>query len=372
LKDYDERGEEEEGQLSSSFHSIDFEDDNYYKNEYHLSQSAVKYLKLNNTRKFETKSKHIRSTKDRKHFKLKFLLRNKDIGSMTTIKNDKNKDIPYRSISFLSGRGQESSNLYIKYNIFKRIEQLLIEIRKRNETKAMFKSKPIERIEMIEIARPHRSTKQFIITDEDSDLQEALLLSLNDSATVVNLSLKTAQSNPELVQNYDEIYLQFLISLQHREITPEDYEELSRLDELVKKQTLSEHIINKLKSDLITNEIASNLKDNNLVCGICLENYIVDQLRRELPCGHRFHANCIDHWLRTQSTNCPIDKISVEVLSTSCNSQNENKCDDTLPLNKEPSNDNYDDDDDESDYELEDLILNTSDEALFASSSDEE
>jgi len=114
----------------------------------------------------------------------------------------------------------------------------------------------------------------------------------------------------ELNQTYDQMYLEFLISLQHRDITPEDYEYLSRLDELVKKKTVNENILKNLKMEQINKCILDKLSQEQ--CGICLDSYVLDQFIKYLPCGHIFHSECIDSWLKNQSTDCPLDKLPVD------------------------------------------------------------
>lgn len=100
-----------------------------------------------------------------------------------------------------------------------------------------------------------------------------------------------------------------MISIQHREITPEDYEYLSRLDEMIKRKTVNETILSNLKSELITEGSQITAED---VCGICLDNYEIGQTRKQLPCMHKFHGDCIDQWLSSQSTDCPLDKLPVD------------------------------------------------------------
>ena len=51
------------------------------------------------------------------------------------------------------------------------------------------------------------------------------------------------------------------------------------------------------------------------VCGICLDAYEVGQIKKQLPCRHKFHGDCIDQWLSGQSTDCPLDKIPVDTES---------------------------------------------------------
>lgn len=47
-------------------------------------------------------------------------------------------------------------------------------------------------------------------------------------------------------------------------------------------------------------------------CPICIDDYTTGQdLLRELPCGHAFHADCIDPYLLERSDLCPLCKRSV-------------------------------------------------------------
>ncbi|KAI8470371.1 MAG: hypothetical protein J3K34DRAFT_368518, partial [Monoraphidium minutum] len=42
-------------------------------------------------------------------------------------------------------------------------------------------------------------------------------------------------------------------------------------------------------------------------CTICLDAYADGELVKQLPCGHSYHAACIDEWLR-KSAVCPLCK----------------------------------------------------------------
>jgi len=161
-----------------------------------------------------------------------------------------------------------------------------------------------------------------------------------------------------------------LRQLEQRDILPEDYDLLGRLDESVKPKTLSKEDLNRFeRKTYVAPLLASNnslpefgigywrlplpiaasektyeashrfavdfwrlpviLPKNEEcdsatttdgdddgfscmlsvdVCGVCLVDFDNGDQLRVLPCGHRFHRECIDHWLLNSSTVCPVDK----------------------------------------------------------------
>ncbi|XP_064617042.1 uncharacterized protein LOC135481041 [Liolophura sinensis] len=103
----------------------------------------------------------------------------------------------------------------------------------------------------------------------------------------------------------DQALVNLLISLQHRDLSPEDYDLLLRLDEQVAPKTVSKNLLSSFKTD---NACEADCCQR---CAVCMENYVQGQVRKFLPCQHVFHANCIDIWLENSSLNCPLDGLPV-------------------------------------------------------------
>ena len=143
-----------------------------------------------------------------------------------------------------------------------------------------------------------------------------------------------------------------LMELQHRDITPEDYDTLRRLDSSVQPKTLSRQRLDQLcpswvvtaadaaaslvpavagtapppateASAPVTRKTAAAAaaaaakrpcRDavSTETCSICLEPFACKEGVRRLPCRHLFHTTCIDHWLTSCSNLCPECNVSVE------------------------------------------------------------
>ena len=46
--------------------------------------------------------------------------------------------------------------------------------------------------------------------------------------------------------------------------------------------------------------------ENPVECSICLDTVEKGEEVKRLPCGHVFHAVCIDPWLKEQRAVCPV------------------------------------------------------------------
>lgn len=131
-----------------------------------------------------------------------------------------------------------------------------------------------------------------------------------DARVVVDNAL--AHNTASVQDEFDPQYLEFLIQLQHRDITPEDYEHLSRLDEFISKKTVDDSVIASLRTVTVTPELLEQIQRDQEMCGVCFDSYSLEQTIIYLPCEHRFHAECIEKWLRNSSVNCPLDNLPID------------------------------------------------------------
>lgn len=101
-----------------------------------------------------------------------------------------------------------------------------------------------------------------------------------------------------------------LTRLQRRDLTPNDYELLLRLDEAVEKKDRKLSIAD--CEQLPRPEPSVQWEADT--CGVCLAEFECDDEVRSLPCcSHIFHAYCITQWLTGTRAVCPLDKLEVKL-----------------------------------------------------------
>lgn len=105
----------------------------------------------------------------------------------------------------------------------------------------------------------------------------------------------------------DSSYLLSIVDLQHRELTPEDYELLLMLDMSVAPKTVQISCLQSIPTMSVS--VMPELESQS--CSICMEMYEESDTVKKLPCEHLFHTSCIDYWLSKSSQNCPLDGLTI-------------------------------------------------------------
>jgi len=90
------------------------------------------------------------------------------------------------------------------------------------------------------------------------------------------------------------------LDLMYRDLTPEDYETLSKLDAGVpKRDTAEKNLVDGLPRVEAKTCAAKE-------CGVCLGEMDPNLQVALLPCKHAFHMECISKWLTQCKNACPI------------------------------------------------------------------
>eukprot|EP01023_Acetabularia_acetabulum_P045938 TRINITY_DN4686_c0_g1_i3.p1 TRINITY_DN4686_c0_g1~~TRINITY_DN4686_c0_g1_i3.p1 ORF type:complete len:410 (+),score=33.22 TRINITY_DN4686_c0_g1_i3:309-1538(+) len=89
--------------------------------------------------------------------------------------------------------------------------------------------------------------------------------------------------------------------LSDRDFESTDYEALLMLEKCNVNIGATNQQIAQLPTTLVTNQ--SNLKEEQ--CTICMEGFCDGNVAKNLPCGHVYHAECINTWL-AQKPLCPV------------------------------------------------------------------
>ncbi len=123
-----------------------------------------------------------------------------------------------------------------------------------------------------------------------------------DSAVVLQHALKKS----DVKKSNATSHLLKIVDIQHRDITPEDYELLLQLDNDVAPQTVSQETLKNLET-----ASPSEFGLAGELCSICMELFKTEDVLKKLLCGHCFHSPCIDQWLTYSSCACPLDGLPV-------------------------------------------------------------
>ena len=166
----------------------------------------------------------------------------------------------------------------------------------------------MQRMSFLPSSKPNYVINEKLYRNKSTDSNRSRLKPINrtDSRPAPAQNLKHALHRTNAPTDISSDIVNVLINLQHRELTPEDYDLLLRLDESVAPKTISKDVLSSLKTDTVTSESVGEL------CAVCMDPYEIGQNRKYLPCNHVFHTKCIDMWLENSSQNCPIDNLPID------------------------------------------------------------
>ena len=86
---------------------------------------------------------------------------------------------------------------------------------------------------------------------------------------------------------------------------PETLARMIRIDKLTLNQVLL------LDEEEYESEHENNDENEAACCAICLEEFEPKEKVRVLPCGHKFHEDCLIPWLTERHASCPLCKMDV-------------------------------------------------------------
>jgi len=90
-----------------------------------------------------------------------------------------------------------------------------------------------------------------------------------------------------------------MFDLLSRDITPEDYDVLLRLDKTVPKPTASNDCIEALPAVSAEEFMGGS-------CTVCMSSFEESDNVAALNCKHNFHRDCIAKWLAECKKTCPL------------------------------------------------------------------
>jgi len=98
-----------------------------------------------------------------------------------------------------------------------------------------------------------------------------------------------------------------VIDIMYRDLNPEDFEALCKLDERVpKRNTAHWNIMDRLPR-------VPACECGVTECGICLAELDANVPLVKLPCRHAFHSGCISRWLTQCKNTCPLCQAPIRL-----------------------------------------------------------
>ncbi|EME26703.1 E3 ubiquitin-protein ligase RNF126 [Galdieria sulphuraria] len=108
------------------------------------------------------------------------------------------------------------------------------------------------------------------------------------------------------IEYFRQVNPWLLLSFHEGDFTADDYQMLLQLDEKVEnKRGASKSVIDSIPCvEVSESEMGES-------CCICLDDYVLGESLKRLPCNHIYHKACIEQWL-IENACCPIDKERID------------------------------------------------------------
>lgn len=96
------------------------------------------------------------------------------------------------------------------------------------------------------------------------------------------------------------LFQEEVIDIMYRDLSPEDFEALCKLDERVpRRNTAQRNLVDGLPRTLAKDSGSTE-------CGVCLGELEPNSSVVQLPCKHAFHPACVTRWLTQCKNTCPL------------------------------------------------------------------
>ncbi|XP_074337739.1 uncharacterized protein LOC141674939 [Apium graveolens] len=100
----------------------------------------------------------------------------------------------------------------------------------------------------------------------------------------------------------------------------DEFEHIPDDDPPFDEQPASRSVVRNLASVTFTQE---SVERGTLACAVCLNEFNVGEMAKQLPCSHFFHEDCIISWLDLRNT-CPVCRYQLPTIDDSDDEREEN------------------------------------------------
>uniref|UniRef100_A0A8J9TSD6 RING-type E3 ubiquitin transferase n=1 Tax=Phaeodactylum tricornutum TaxID=2850 RepID=A0A8J9TSD6_PHATR len=155
--------------------------------------------------------------------------------------------------------------------------------------------------------------------EEQESLELARMLMAEEAMAVYENSFQLLRESADQLSQEDYQAMQELLREEEREQVAEleddegelSYETMLEIGERIgdvktERWTLdAQRHIHKLPTVVYrSSNVGADVDDSESKCLVCQSEYEEEERLRRLPCGHSFHASCVDQWLNTKDV-CP-------------------------------------------------------------------